>query len=160
LLRAILYVWERAPTKGERAMSEAAAGGRARARAKLERRLIQRSLQDEDFRQQLLSEPKAIIERAIGTQLPERVRVVALEESTDTIYLVLPSASPLVGEGGELSDELLESVSGAGWGGAAVIRWTPAHVKVGDPGVELPLERTSQNAVKAKFAEFTFLALR
>jgi hypothetical protein len=97
-------------------MSEAAAGGRARARAKLERRLIQRSLQDEDFRQQLLSEPKAIIERAIGTQLPERVRVVALEESTDTIYLVLPSASPLVGEGGELSDELLESVSGAGWG--------------------------------------------
>ena len=115
LLRAILYVWETAPTKGERAMSEAAAGSRA----KLERRLIQRSLQDEDFRQQLLSEPKAIIEREIGTQLPERVRVVALEESADTIYLVLPSASPLVGEGGELSDQLLESVSGAGWGGSS-----------------------------------------
>jgi hypothetical protein len=130
-------------------MSEAAAGGGARggARAELERRLIQRSLQDEDFRQQLLSEPKPIIEREIGTQLPEGVRVVALEESADTIYLVLPSASPLVGEGGELSDQLLESVSGAGWGGAAVIRWTPAHVKVGDPGVELPLERTSKNAV-------------
>ena len=108
LLRAILYVWERAPTKGERAMSEAAAGSRA----KLERRLIQRSLQDEDFRQQLLSEPKAIIEREIGTQLPERVRVVALEESADTIYLVLPSASPLVGEGGELSDRDLEAVAG------------------------------------------------
>ena len=122
-------------------MSEAAAGGGAR--AELERRLIQRSLEDEDFRQQLLSEPKAIIEREIGTQLPERVRVVAVEETADTIYLVLPSASPLVGEGGELSDQLLESVSGAGWGGAAVIRWTPADVKVGDPGVELPLERTS-----------------
>jgi hypothetical protein len=114
LLRAILYVWERAATKGERAMSEAAAGGGAR--AELERRLIQRSLQDEHFRQQLLSEPKAIIEREIGTQLPERVRVVVVEESADTIYLVLPSASPLVGEGGELSDQLLESVSGAGWG--------------------------------------------
>ena len=120
LLRAIIYVWERTPTKGERAMSEAAAGGGARgARAELERRLIQRSLQDEDFRQQLLADPKAIIEREIGTQLPEGVRVVALEESSETIYLVLPSASPLVGEGGELSDELLESVSGAGWGGSS-----------------------------------------
>jgi hypothetical protein len=99
-------------------MSEAAAGGGARggARAELERRLIQRSLQDEHFRQQLLSEPKPIIEREIGTQLPEGVRVVAVEEAADTIYLVLPSASPLVGEGGELSDELIESVSGAGWG--------------------------------------------
>jgi hypothetical protein len=97
-------------------MSEAAAGGGARggARAELERRLIQRSLQDEHFRQQLLSEPKAIIERAIGTQLPERVRVVALEESTDTIYLVLPSASSLGGEGEELSDQELEAVAG-GW---------------------------------------------
>jgi hypothetical protein len=98
-------------------MSEAAAGGGAR--AELERRLIQRSLEDEDFKQQLLSEPKAIIEREIGTQLPERVRVVAVEETADTIYLVLPSASPLVGEGGELSDQLLESVSGAGWGGSS-----------------------------------------
>ena len=98
-------------------MSEAAAGGGARgARAELERRLIQRSLQDGDFRQQLLSEPKPIIEREIGAQLPEGVRVIAVEESADTVYLVLPSASPLVGEGGELSDELLESVSGAGWG--------------------------------------------
>ena len=30
----------------------------------------------------------------------------------DTIYLVLPSASPLGGEGGELSEEELESVAG------------------------------------------------
>ena len=95
-------------------MSEAAAGGGAR--AELERRLIQRSLQDEDFRQQLLSEPKAIIEREIGTQLPERVRVVAVEETADTIYLVLPSSSVVGDEVGELSDRQLESVSGAGWG--------------------------------------------
>ena len=31
---------------------------------------------------------------------------------------------------------------------------------IGDPGVALPLERTSENAVKAKFAEYLFHALR
>jgi hypothetical protein len=38
--------------KGERAMSQASAGGGKR--AEIERTLVQRSLQDEDFRQRLL----------------------------------------------------------------------------------------------------------
>ena len=89
------------------------------------RRLIERSLQDDAFRQRLLEDPKAAVEEELGTQLPEDVRVQAqlpedvrvraVEETADTIYLVLPSASP-VGEGGELSDRELEAVAGAGWG--------------------------------------------
>ena len=57
------------------------------------------------------------MERELGTRLPEEVRVVALEESADTIYLVLPGA-PMAGrEGLELSDQELESVAGGGtWG--------------------------------------------
>ena len=86
-------------------MSEAAG------RAEMERRLIERSLQDDVFRQQLLADPRAIIEREIGTQLPEDLRVVAVEETADTIYLVLPSTSP-VGEGGDLADWALEAVAG------------------------------------------------
>jgi Nitrile hydratase, alpha chain len=86
-------------------MSEAAG------RAEMERRVIERSLHDDVFRQQLLADPRAIIEREIGTQLPEDVRVVAVEETADTIYLVLPSASPVV-EGGELADQTLEAVAG------------------------------------------------
>jgi hypothetical protein len=39
-----------------------------------------------------------------------------VEETADTIYLVLPSASP-TGEGGELSDRELEAVAG-GWSNA------------------------------------------
>ena len=35
-----------------------------------------------------------------------------VEESADTIYLALPSTSPLVGEGDELSDQELEAVAG------------------------------------------------
>jgi hypothetical protein len=86
-------------------MSEAAG------RAEMERRLIERSLQDDVFRQQLLADPRAIIERETGTQLPEDLRVVAVEETDDTIYLVLPSTSP-VSEGGDLPDWELEAVTG------------------------------------------------
>jgi hypothetical protein len=39
------------------------------------------------------------------------LQVVAVEETADTIYLVLPSTS-LVDEGGELADQTLEAVAG------------------------------------------------
>ena len=93
-------------------MSEAAAGGGRR--AEIERTLVQRSLQDESFRQRLLEDPKGTIEQELGSRLPESIEVRVVEESAQTIYLVLPSASA-VGEGGELSDEELEAVAGGGW---------------------------------------------
>jgi hypothetical protein len=40
---------------------------------------------------------------------------VAVEEATDTVYLVLPSVSAAGGTG-ELSDRELVSVAGSGWG--------------------------------------------
>ena len=88
-------------------MTEAAGGGRA----EIERRLIERTLEDESLRQRLLADPKAAVEEELGTRLPEDVQVRAVEETADTIYLVLPSASP-AGEGVELSDRELEAVSG------------------------------------------------
>jgi Nitrile hydratase, alpha chain len=93
-------------------MSQAAAGGGGR--ADIERRLVQRSMEDEEFHQRLLDDPKGILEQELGGRFPESTEVRVVEESADTIYLVLPSASPLGGEGGELSDEALESVSGGG----------------------------------------------
>jgi hypothetical protein len=80
-------------------------------RAEVERRLIEKSLQDEDFRRRLMEDPKGTVEEELGTRLPEEVRVVAVEETADTIYLVLPSTSM----GGELSDQELGAVAGAGW---------------------------------------------
>ena len=91
-------------------MTEAAAGG---GRAEVERRLVQKSLQDEEFRQRLLDDPKGTLEQELGRGLPEGVQVRAVEESADTIYLVLPSASP-VGQGGEISDRELDAVAGGG----------------------------------------------
>ena len=90
-------------------MSQASAGG---SRAEMERRLIERSLQDESFRQRLLDDPRGAIEQELETRLRENTEVRVVQESADSIYLVLPSASPLVGEGDELSDQELEAVAG------------------------------------------------
>ena len=65
------------------------------------------------MRQRLIADPKGALEEELGTQLPDNIEVRAVEETADTIYLVLPSAST-VGEGGELSDQELEAVAG-GW---------------------------------------------
>jgi hypothetical protein len=97
-----------ARAKGKGIMTEAAAGG---GRAEMERRLIQRSLEDEAFRQRLLAEPKAAIEQELGSRLPESIEVRVVEESADTIYLVLPSRSADA-QGGELSDQELDAVAG------------------------------------------------
>ena len=91
----------------------------ASSREQMERRLVQRSLKDDAFRQRLLEDPKAAVEQELGTRLPEEVRVVSVEESAETIYLVLPSTPMAGGEGGALSDQELESVAG----GAGNIGW-------------------------------------
>jgi hypothetical protein len=76
--------------------------------------LIEKSSEDEYFRRRLLEDPKGPVEQELGTRLPEDMRVVTVEETQDTIYLVLPSASVAGVEGVELSDQELQSVAG-GW---------------------------------------------
>jgi hypothetical protein len=94
-------------------MSQASAGGGKR--AEIERTLVQRSMEDESFRRRLLEDPKGAVEQEFGSRLPESVEVRAVEESAQTIYLVLPSATPL-GQGEEISDQDLEEVAGGGTG--------------------------------------------
>ncbi len=84
----------------------------ASGRAQMESRLVQRSIEDESFRQRLIEDPKGAVEQELGRRLPEEVRVVTVEETADTIYLVLPSTPMAGGGGGELSDPDLESVAG------------------------------------------------
>ena len=84
----------------------------ATSRAEMERSLIEKSIEDESFRQRLIEDPKGAVEQELGARLPEDVRVVAVEETADTIYLVLPS-TPMAGREGEaLSEPELESVAG------------------------------------------------
>ena len=100
----------------------------ASGRQEIERRLIEKSLEDEAFRQRLIEDPKGAVEQELGTRLPEDVRVETVEETADTIYLVLPSTPMAGAEGGELSDQQLEAVAG-GWdmGGRIPYNVTPSR---------------------------------
>jgi nitrile hydratase alpha subunit len=93
-------------------MAEQAGGSRR----DIELRLIEKSFRDEAFRQQLLREPKSAVEQELGTQLPEGIQVRVVQETAETLYLVLPTASSPVSQRGELSDEDLEAVAGGGVG--------------------------------------------
>lgn len=94
-------------------LNEAAGGG---GRDVMEQRLIRRSLEDDSFRQRLLADPRGALEQELGARLPEDVRVVAVEETPESVFLVLPSRSAEV-ESGELSERELETVAGGGWTG-------------------------------------------
>ncbi len=85
---------------------------RVTARKTLEAQLIDRAMKDEEFRQALVRDPKAVFAREFDITMPEHIHVQVLEERPGTAYLVLPQAVASVGA--ELSDAELESVAG-GW---------------------------------------------
>ena len=86
----------------------------ATGRQELEQKVIQKAQEDPAFRSSLLADAKAAIEQELGASLPAGLRVQAVEESSNTIYVVIPQSSS-AGSGGELSDQDLEAVAG-GWG--------------------------------------------
>jgi hypothetical protein len=81
----------------------------------MRQRLIERSIEDEGFRRRLLAAPKGTAEEELGIRLPDWLEVRTVEETPETVYLVLPPPASSGTSGGELSDKELESVSG-GWG--------------------------------------------
>lgn len=77
-------------------------------RSDFEKRLIDRANGDSAFKQLLLSDPRRAVESELGIKVPSTANVKVLQETPDTMYLVLPLDSSSV----ELSDEQLESVAG------------------------------------------------
>jgi hypothetical protein len=79
-------------------------------RKELEQQIILKSLEDDGFKQELMSNPKAALSRELGLQgLPDSLQINVVEETPNSIYVVLP-AKP--SKGGELSDAELEAVAG------------------------------------------------
>jgi len=59
----------------------------------LQSQVIQRAWKDPDFKQKLLSDPKAAIQESLGISLPGHLKLKTVEETADEMVLVLP-ASP------------------------------------------------------------------
>ena len=64
-------------------------------RREIERYLIARALRDDEFRQSLVSDPRAALEAELSRlqldiKLPRNLNVKVLRETPDTLYLILP----------------------------------------------------------------------
>jgi Nitrile hydratase, alpha chain len=64
---------------------------------------------DPKYRAALLKDPKAIVEKQLNTTLPANMKVKAVEETADTIYVVVPFVPK---QGQELLDSALEMIAG------------------------------------------------
>ena len=64
---------------------------------------------DPKYRAALLKDPKGIVEKQLNTTLPSNMKVKAVEETADTLYVVVPFVPA---HGQELSDSALEMVAG------------------------------------------------
>lgn len=74
-------------------------------RMELEEMIVKKSLQDEDFKKLLLTNPHEAIAQ-LNVEIPKEMEIKILEETANTSYLVLPYIPE------ELSDDALDLVAG------------------------------------------------
>lgn len=99
-------------------------------RRDIEAKIIAKAWKNETFKQELLTNSKAVIEQEFGVQFPEAVNVQVQEENPTSLYFVLPM-SPQI-EGQEISEEELDAVAGGGTPGAliTVSIWVSAEIAI------------------------------
>ncbi len=82
-------------------------------RQELEAQIIAKAWQDEAFKQELVSNPKATVIRELGLEnAPDNLDIKVIEENPTTLYIVLPMKPNVDVAGGELSEQELETVAG------------------------------------------------
>lgn len=74
--------------------------------------LIAKAWKDEAFRQELLSNPKAVIEKEFGKVIPDSMEIRVLEETPNIMYLALPLRPNTTGYEENLSDSDVDGVGG------------------------------------------------
>ncbi|HQR46920.1 MAG TPA: NHLP leader peptide family RiPP precursor [Thermoanaerobaculia bacterium] len=69
------------------------------------------AMKNPKYRAALIKNPKAVIEGQLNNKLPAGIKVKAVEETADTIYVIVPYVAKA---GAQLSDGALEMVAGGG----------------------------------------------
>jgi len=80
-------------------------------RGQLSDKIAEQAQKNPKYYEMLKSNPRALMEKQLGTPIPATVNIKVLEETPDTYYIVLPAMAK---EGAELSDADLEKVAGGG----------------------------------------------
>ncbi len=85
---------------------------------KHELKLVSRAWSDDNFKEELLHDPKATIERATGIRFSKNIKVQVFEETANQLYFVLPHKPAEKLAADELLDEDLDHVAGGSGEGA------------------------------------------
>ncbi|MBO3458668.1 NHLP leader peptide family RiPP precursor [Aetokthonos hydrillicola Thurmond2011] len=83
-------------------------------RKDFEATIIAKAWKDEAYKQELLSNPKAVIEREFGVTFPAEVQVNVKVEDPNNLYFVLPTEPNFSNLEVELTHEQLEAAAGGG----------------------------------------------
>ena len=77
--------------------------------------MILKAWEDEEFKQKLLANPRAVYAQEFGYQLPDNLKFEVIEETLDAIKIVLPVNPFLQIPEAELSEEILDAITGGNW---------------------------------------------
>jgi len=80
-------------------------------RGQLWDKIVEQAQNNPKYYAMLKSDPRALMEKQLGTAIPASVNIKVIEETADTYYIVVPAFAK---EGAELSDSDLEKVAGGG----------------------------------------------
>lgn len=83
-------------------------------RFEIESKIIQQVWSNENFKQELIKNPKTVLAKEFGQEIPEEIEVEVLQETNNKVYLVLPSNPIPALDQEELSEETLETIAGGG----------------------------------------------
>ena len=70
----------------------------------MRRYLTEKAAENLEFRQQLLADPKSVIQQEFGVMIPDNINVVVHESDMQTVHLALPPNPTL-------DEEQLEAIS-------------------------------------------------
>jgi hypothetical protein len=86
-----------------------------KSRDDFESKIILKSWQNEEFKKDLIANPKKVLAREVGQEVPANLDIEVVEETGNKVFFVLPRKPQAMTADGALSDEALQAVAGGVW---------------------------------------------